>query len=239
MPRQLATTDDYVTALEAVAARGIAPSVCSMLNAHFVMPRRIATMRHLCAAAGFAGHSAGNRLYGGLARRIRDELELRYSGLSLWTIATWPAPPIDEAGEFAFRMRPEFAEALERLALVDASYVPPLPRPHGRRAIEGEVRTQLRARRKRERWLREAKIAEASSASPDGRLRCEVPGCGFDFEAAYGAVGRGYMQVHHVQPLASRARASETDPDDLRLVCANCHVMIHRDGESREVGGLL
>jgi 5-methylcytosine-specific restriction protein A len=105
-------------------------------------------------------------------------------------------------------------------------------------AVEGEIRMALCRHRARERWLRDAKIAQAKAAN-DGRLPCEVPGCGFDFFEVYGEIGRDYAQVHHLSPLGDRTRPSQTKLSDLAVVCANCHVMIHRDGESRPLEGLL
>ena len=57
---------------------------------------------------------------------------------------------------------------------------------------------------------------------------CQV--CGFDFEATYGAWGRGFAEVHHVRELGTApAEGVEVDPStDLAVVCSNCHRMIHR-----------
>jgi len=56
---------------------------------------------------------------------------------------------------------------------------------------------------------------------------CSV--CGFDFEARYGAAGRGLIHVHHLRPLAGVGREYRVDPiNDLRPICPNCHAMIHR-----------
>ena len=53
--------------------------------------------------------------------------------------------------------------------------------------------------------------------------------CGFDFGAVYGVLGAGYIQVHHITPLAVRDGPYEVDPiTDLVPLCANCHVMVHR-----------
>lgn len=101
-------------------------------------------------------------------------------------------------------------------------------------ALEGEPRRRMVLHRKRESRLRDARIAFISNRD-GGRLRCEVNGCGFDFKQRYGALGRDYAQVHHILPLAQRKRASETLLDELRIVCANCHAMIHRGGTSRRL----
>lgn len=61
----------------------------------------------------------------------------------------------------------------------------------------------------------------------DGTLRCTC--CGFDFGLAYGKVGIGYLEAHHTKPLSSLDDdGGITRIEDLSLVCANCHRMIHR-----------
>lgn len=52
--------------------------------------------------------------------------------------------------------------------------------------------------------------------------------CGFDFDDSYGTeLARGYIEVHHVQPLSEKRRS--VDPQkDLVPVCSNCHSMLHR-----------
>lgn len=53
--------------------------------------------------------------------------------------------------------------------------------------------------------------------------------CQFDFEARYGELGRGYIHVHHLVPLASIGEEYLVDAiNDLRPVCPNCHAMLHR-----------
>lgn len=63
-------------------------------------------------------------------------------------------------------------------------------------------------------------------------LICAV--CGFDFRATYGLLGEGYIEIHHLRPLAERrdlARKAkwETTVDDVVPLCANCHRMAHRE----------
>ena len=57
--------------------------------------------------------------------------------------------------------------------------------------------------------------------------------CGFDFADAYGELGGGYIEVHHLDPLSERdasewTEKTRTSLDDVAVVCANCHRMIHR-----------
>jgi 5-methylcytosine-specific restriction protein A len=57
--------------------------------------------------------------------------------------------------------------------------------------------------------------------------------CRFNFEARYGAAGRGYIQVHQVKPVSDLLEATPIDPkEDLAVLCANCHAMIHKDKEN-------
>ncbi len=53
--------------------------------------------------------------------------------------------------------------------------------------------------------------------------------CGFDFPRVYGDIGRGFIHVHHLYPLADAKGRRTVDPKtDLRPVCPNCHAMLHR-----------
>lgn len=58
--------------------------------------------------------------------------------------------------------------------------------------------------------------------------RCTA--CGFDFARVYGALGEGFIHVHHIVPLSEiRARYVVNPVKDLRPVCPNCHAMLHRE----------
>ena len=53
--------------------------------------------------------------------------------------------------------------------------------------------------------------------------------CNFDFELMYGALGDGFIHVHHVIPISQIGSTYKIDPiEDLRPVCPNCHAMLHR-----------
>ncbi|MDR6742034.1 5-methylcytosine-specific restriction protein A [Herbaspirillum sp. 1173] len=65
-------------------------------------------------------------------------------------------------------------------------------------------------------------------------FKCSV--CAFDFEEEYGVLGKRYIHVHHLIPLAEIAQEYEVDPiKDLRPLCPNCHAMIHRLGVVRTI----
>ncbi len=53
--------------------------------------------------------------------------------------------------------------------------------------------------------------------------------CGFNFAKAYGQHGVGYIQVHHLNPLGENPGERTVNAEtDLIVLCANCHVMVHR-----------
>jgi predicted HNH restriction endonuclease len=53
--------------------------------------------------------------------------------------------------------------------------------------------------------------------------------CGFNFEEAYGELGKEYIHVHHMKPLSEIGEEYKIDPiGDLRPICPNCHAMIHK-----------
>lgn len=99
-----------------------------MLIAHYRMPNHVTTMRHLAIAVyGMANFRLGNLQYGGLAARVRRDLHLPRPRLEIAVLATWPEPPIDAVGEFAFRLRPEVVAALEQLGWSEYPLVDPFP----------------------------------------------------------------------------------------------------------------
>ena len=53
--------------------------------------------------------------------------------------------------------------------------------------------------------------------------------CGFDFDATYGPIADGYVEVHHLVPVSTMESVRVVNPyKDLVPLCANCHRMAHR-----------
>lgn len=91
-------------------------------------------------------------------------------------------------------------------------------------APEGRVLTRRHVVRERSRKLVDSKKRSVLQAT--GSLRCEA--CDFDFSAAYGDRGTGFIECHHTRPVSEMGPDGTTHLDDLALVCSNCHRMIHR-----------
>jgi 5-methylcytosine-specific restriction protein A len=57
--------------------------------------------------------------------------------------------------------------------------------------------------------------------------RCMV--CGFSFDEVYGKdIARGYIEVHHEKMLSDSTGECEMSLDEVKVVCSNCHRIIHR-----------
>jgi len=91
-------------------------------------------------------------------------------------------------------------------------------------APEGRLLTRVHIARERNQKLADSKRAQAMRKN--GKLACEV--CDFDFAAVYGDRGTGFIECHHIKPVESFAQGHKTQLDDLALICANCHRIIHR-----------
>ena len=98
-------------------------------------------------------------------------------------------------------------------------YVPPEELPSSTDYVEGAARSILVNAYERNRRAREKCIRHY------GRI-CTV--CAFDFGARYGEPAAGFIQVHHVLPIAGvRTEYRLNAITDLRPVCPNCHAVIH------------
>lgn len=71
--------------------------------------------------------------------------------------------------------------------------------------------------------------------SPDAReacihyygVTCQV--CHLKFDERYGDIGKGFIHVHHIIPIADIGVEYQVDAvKDLRPVCPNCHAMLHK-----------
>jgi putative restriction endonuclease len=52
--------------------------------------------------------------------------------------------------------------------------------------------------------------------------------CDFSFEETYGKWGIGFVHVHHIKPLSTTGIVAINPKEDLIVLCANCHAMVHR-----------
>lgn len=93
----------------------------------------------------------------------------------------------------------------------------------GEEAEEGRVLTRLHRTRERDRKIVERRKAKA--LREHGTLHCEA--CGFDFAVRYGERGSGFIECHHIKPVSGLLPGEKTKLEELVLLCANCHRMVH------------
>jgi 5-methylcytosine-specific restriction protein A len=96
--------------------------------------------------------------------------------------------------------------------------------PYLAEAMEGATLSARHLRRERSKVLVKCKKASVALAN-GGKLACEE--CGFDFGHRYGTHGSGFIECHHTRPLFTLVGPAKTTLEDLVLICANCHRMIH------------
>lgn len=114
----------------------------------------------------------------------------------------------------------------------DLSECPPLDQPN-EPLIEGDERHITRSVRERNPVARALCIEHYRNLN-SGKLACLV--CDFDFSETYGAIGDGFIHVHHLNPLAEASSLRQVSPEfDLVPVCPNCHGLIHRGNKNRSI----
>ncbi|MDO6388481.1 DUF3578 domain-containing protein [Uliginosibacterium sp. 31-12] len=84
----------------------------------------------------------------------------------------------------------------------------------------------LRALREHKRIDRNKKLS-AQAKKVHGYV-CKA--CGFDFQKKYGELGSGFIEAHHLTPLAllKGLKVSLDPKTDFTVLCSNCHRMIHK-----------
>lgn len=142
-----------------------------------------------------------------------------------WFLVVAPCRRSEVDGKAYWEIRPEV-----RRAFIEIGWYAATPKASDQThdyepRLEGGEAMQLLSARERDPVLRAACIAAQG-------CRCVV--CGDDLGELYGEMGKGFIHVHHLNPLAARKGRSLTDPvKDLIPVCPNCHAIIHRGGGAK------
>lgn len=98
-------------------------------------------------------------------------------------------------------------------------------------AYEGQREFVLHQRAERDRNLRRMKLDDF--LAKHGRIFCEV--CSFSFEDAYGEIGAGLIEIHHLVPMADLTVERKTHISELMCLCSNCHLAIHNGDPSENL----
>jgi 5-methylcytosine-specific restriction protein A len=92
-------------------------------------------------------------------------------------------------------------------------------------AQEGGIRIVAHRQRERDPELGRRKREEALRQT--GALACEA--CGFDSSERWGV--EGIIECHHLVPVSELPPGSGTKLSDVRLLCPNCHRLVHSGRE--------
>lgn len=125
--------------------------------------------------------------------------------------------PVSDIGPDKFTVWKLLPEQLERIESLESDTVRETEKQE---AIEGKLITREAQFRSRNRALIEAKKSSSDYS-------CEA--CGFSFGESYGPNGEHYIIAHHLEQLSNRRKATKTTLDDIALLCANCHVIAHKE----------
>lgn len=93
-----------------------------------------------------------------------------------------------------------------------------------------------RMHKSRERNIQVIKVAKDNFRNKHGSLFCEV--CGFNFEEKYGEKGKDFIEGHHTIAVSNMQPEHKTKPEDIVMLCSNCHRMVHKHRPWLEVKDL-
>jgi hypothetical protein len=182
---------------------------------------------------GLAHFIQANRLVGLAGHKIHDAAP-ENSFVRNWHPKEWtdgwfhvvaPGWRSESDKKFYWEIRPEIREAFIALDWYAFAGENERPVQTYEPRLEGAEVLRLLSIRERDPILRAACLAIHG-------YRCLI--CGNDLGEIYGEIGKGFIHVHHLQPLAEHKGKQVTDPkENLIPVCPNCHSIMHRGGKTR------
>ncbi|HHQ4705639.1 HNH endonuclease [Aeromonas hydrophila] len=102
--------------------------------------------------------------------------------------------------------------------------LPPLPLSLKESEIDEEYNEGSREVRETTFFKRNKKLV--LDAKKTYGYNCQI--CDFNFEEKYGELGFEFIECHHINPLSERDLDLPTTIEDVRVVCSNCHKMLHK-----------
>lgn len=213
------TANDYIKAFQ---QQMISPYHLRMLQAHYHAPNKMLTATQMSKIMGYQNFNAANLHYGKLGKIIGNNLG--WSPLPVTTLHVLAEFEKPER-EWFWIMRPEVAEALEKLGWIDSEqHIIPEEIYPKETLYEGSVKSITINAYERNSVAREKCILNYG---------CTCTACGLNLADMYGEVAQGYIHIHHLRQLADIHTKYEVDPiQDLRPVCPNCHAIIHMKSPS-------
>lgn len=236
--RQLPTVAAYVAAFKKIE-RAMSDKQKALLIAQYSFANHRATATQLAKSIGEKTFRAVNLSYGKLGTLVRKAVGYTGSGQRSYILSSFYKPEDGEDRDCQFVMHPQVAYALEALRWVkrgprrkdvpitsnrERDVKQGLTNDNGFvEAIEGIQREVTRYIKGRSGVLRQAALDAAKGV-------CE--GCGKNFQKLLHGRGVRVLQVHHREQLAVLQTPKLNTVQDLAVVCANCHMLIHADSRN-------
>lgn len=214
------TKDQYLAALKVV----LKEYDKEILQTYINLEDCKASSQTIAKMLGISSLGSVNLKFGKLGRRVSEFLNIypseRASGEPRWWSVL--AEGENENNQFAWKLRRPFIEALHELAYIKEELALPedLDNSH-KELIEGAKKQIVVNAYERNKAARDICIKIHG-------LSCQV--CDMNFEETYGEIGKDFIHVHHINPLAARNSTYQVNPEkDLIPVCPNCHAMLHKE----------
>lgn len=206
-----------------------------LLKMLYDAPNCQATAPQLAAMLGYETFSPINALVGQLGKRIAGSLGIQLPSRESFKSPGWWK--IIATGEYApdgftWTLRVDLFDAMVELGLLADSEERLYPEvvSAGLEFFEGRATKVLVNAYERNSVARELCVQHYGAV-------CSV--CGYDFESRFGAIGRGFIHVHHLVEISAIGKEYKVHPiNDLRPVCPNCHAMLHRRSPPYSIEGL-
>lgn len=202
-PEQL-TAKQFFKAFQKLRPR-LGDHYLRMLQSNYSAPKRTITATQMAYALGYQGYQ-GACNYGTLAKMLCKELGYPAKDhIPLFLLVSFTKP----SDHWLWTMRPQVAEALEELGLVDEAEAV-MPQTEAESLPERIVATVSRI-------IRDTDAARTLKSRY--HYRCQV--CGLQIQAALGCY---YIEVHHIRPLGGGHDGMD-EHSNMLVLCPNHHAM--------------
>ena len=188
-------------------------------------PEHKATPGQIASLAGFKNYKVSNSAFGNASKAVAKYLKIQPPLWGKWEQPNWWSMLSKgkriESG-FEWELYPEVVSAIKQIGWYqEADYFI----RHADDIETGKPKYEGAAMQVMVTIYERSKEARQNCVRHYG---CKCSACDFDFESFYGEIGRDYIHVHHLVPIAEIGEKYVVDPiNDLIPVCPNCHAMLH------------
>ena len=193
-----------------------------LLTTLYDAPSCRATAGQIAQIFGYGDFRPVNALIGKLGKRIAHHLGIEMPERASNSPGWWQIVATGEYVEegFAWSLRDDLFDALVELGLLADHESLRFPE-----TVPGSEHFEGATRRVTVNAYERNQAARTLCIQHHGVV-CAV--CEFDFQKSYGAIGSGFIHVHHLLELAEIGEEYQVDPiHDLIPICPNCHAMLH------------